>query len=578
MHFVTFIRVSFRWSASRILHVCKKTFPFSTISILRIDYPWMFLSVTACLFLASCASKLSPTGGPKDEQPPVSTGSIPPDYSVHFKSKTITINFNEFIQLKEVQRQLIVSPLIDPFPEITVKRKSLKIRLPDTLKANTTYTMNFGEAIADIHEGNVARNFQYVFSTGSILDSLEVKGTVFRSENLKTEKDILVMLYGDSISNDSLPYQSLPSYFARTDSAGRFKIRNISPGVYKIFALKDGDNNYRFNRQDEAVAFRFNPVEAPDSNETELRMFVETPPFSVKKITQAYTGKIILAFSAPAPDLRLQPLNGDPHQPPWDILEQSELRDSCILWVSDTLIDSLNFIVFRGMDPVDTIHFKIPAPLKKATGSKAMKERRLQVVSNLSGGQLPPGQSFTLRFGFPVEDHDLSKIRLLEDSVLVRDPEYLFETSLKLSLKLNIPLKQGKRYDLYIPPGTLKAFNGYENDTVRISFRQMDETLFGSLTVQFTAPDIGFDYVLQLVDAEDRSVRKAIIKPRSKTEFSFLEPGSYRLKVIYDGNANKRWDTGKYREKLQPERVFYFRDPVTIRANWDMETEWTLTQ
>ena len=369
MHFFNFILYYFRWWPFRKFQLCRSLFRIFSDARLRQKFPLLFLTVPACLVLASCASKLSPTGGPKDEQPPASTGSIPPDYSVNFKSKTISITFNEFIQLNDVQKQLIVSPLMDPFPDITVRRKTLKIRVPDTLKVNTTYTMNFGEAIADIHEGNVARNFQYVFSTGSILDSLEVKGTVFQAVNLKTEKDVLVMLYGDSISNDSLPYQSLPSYFARTDSAGHFKIRNISPGTYKIFALKDGDNNYRFNRQDEAVAFRFNPVEVPDSNETELRMFVETPPLSVKKITQAYAGKIILAFSAPVPDLRLQPMNGDPHQPPWEILEQSELRDSCILWVSDTLIDSLNFIVFRGMDPLDTIHFKIPSPLKKAAST-----------------------------------------------------------------------------------------------------------------------------------------------------------------------------------------------------------------
>jgi len=528
----------------------------------------------AMIFISSCANKVSPTGGAQDVIPPVETSASPPNFSVGFKSRSATITFNEFIQLKDLQKNLIVSPIMKPLPEVMVRRKSLVIKMPDTLLTNTTYTMNFGESIADIREGNVARNYQYVFSTGPVLDSLEVRGNVFYGENLKTEKDILVMLYADSITEDSIPYKILPSYFAKTDSSGNFHITNISPGAYRIIALKDADNNYLFNRTDETIGFRFSPVDVPDSAGVELAIFVEKPKLFLKRASLAYTGKVILAFSGPVNGLQLKPADGT--VPGWQIIQQNENRDTAFLWMNNDA-DSVKAIISNHDMVIDTIAIRIKADPKK--GSERGTALKKVVISNpVQNGILELGRPFVLSMSYPVTESDLRKIIVMEDSVIVQNPEFLYESDLKLSLKINIPFKQGRRYDMLIPEGTFTSYNGLVNDTVKISFSPKDETEYGSITLNLTAPDIGFDYVLMIVNDEDAVIRKEAVKPRSKTVFEYLDPGIYRVKVIYDGNANKKWDTGNYLEKLQPERVYYYKDPITVRSNWDLETEWVITR
>lgn len=537
---------------------------------------WLILSLL--FFSVSCANKVSPSGGPQDKTPPESTSANPPNYTVNFKSKEVSISFNEFIQLNDIQKQLVVSPLIEPAPEISVKRKSVIIKLPGTLKQNTTYTMNFGDAIADIHEGNVARGFQYVFSTGPVLDSLMVSGNAFYAENLKTEHDVLVMLYADSAGNDSVPYTSLPSYFAKTDSSGNFRITNISPGFYKLFALRDGDQNYKFNRADEAVAFQFAPIEVPDSNNNELRLFIERPKQILKKTVLVAPGKILATFSNPVFSLQVRPLENTVNSAPVSFVQQTVLKDTCILWVNDSLHDSLQVVFYNGTIPIDTARIRIKTVQKKGTTSKGELSNRLHIGNNTNGGILQLRDSFILYLPYPITEYDLKKIVVMEDSVVFKDPEFLFDSDLKMNLMVNIRYKQGSRYDIFIPPATFTSYNGLKNDSTKITFRLKSETEYGSASVKLTAPDIGFEFVLLVVDENDNIIRKATVKPHTKTIFAYLDPGQYRLKIIYDGNGNKRWDTGKYLEKLQPERVYYYSGIVTVRANWDIELEWVLTK
>lgn len=550
---------------------------FINITTIRINILFG-LSVWLILFLvSSCANKVSPTGGDKDIIPPVSTGAEPSNFSVNFKAKTVTVTFSEFIQLNDIQKNLIVSPIMDPLPEVGVKRKSMVIKLPPTLHENATYTMNFGDAIVDAHEGNAAKNFQYVFSTGPVLDSLHLSGNVFDANTLKTEKDIAVMLYADSIKGDSVPYNSLPAYFSRTDSAGYFKINNISPGFYKIFALKDGDNNYLFNRADEPIAFLFNTIEVPDSGRNELRLFTETPKLFLKKMTRVYPGKIVASFSAPANRLRVEALESTGKTNPWDYMQKTQYNDTCILWVSDTVSDSLKVIFFNGSTVIDTAVIKLNDN-KKDNPLKGAISKKLAISNSTRGGFLELRDSLFLTFSFPVTDYDLKKITLLADSIEVKDPEYLFDTELKMNLKINYPFKQSVKYSILIPQGTFLSFNGYQNDSIKINFKPREETEYGSLSIKLSAIEFGFNYVIQLVDENEKIIRQAIAGPKSKIDFLYLDPGMYRIKIIYDGNGNKRWDTGNYLEKIQPERVFYYKEMLTIRSNWDLETEWVLLE
>lgn len=205
-------------------------------------------------FCLGCAQVGSPTGGPRDLDPPQVVESAPPNYSIHFKAKKILITFNEYIVLDNVNQELIVSPPMEEKPEVKLRKKTLIIEFEEALKENTTYTFNFGNAIKDLHEGNKLQNFEYVFSTGEVLDSMSVRGTLRYAETLaKPEDPITVMLYSDL--RDSVPLTEIPLYVGRSDDSGVFSVNNLRPDEYKVFALKDGNNNLLFDLPSEEIAF-----------------------------------------------------------------------------------------------------------------------------------------------------------------------------------------------------------------------------------------------------------------------------------------------------------------------------------
>jgi len=206
------------------------------------------------LFCWSCAQQGSPSGGPRDEDPPRVLECTPPNYSTQFESRKIQITFDEYIVLDNVNQQLVVSPPMEEQPTVKLKRKSLIIEFEEALRINTTYTFNFGDAIKDLHEGNKLQNYEYVFSTGEILDSMSVRGNLKYAENLEVpDEPFSIMLYSDL--RDSVPLLDIPLYVGRSDDSGVFSVNNLRPDVYKVFALKDGNNNFLFDLPSEEIAF-----------------------------------------------------------------------------------------------------------------------------------------------------------------------------------------------------------------------------------------------------------------------------------------------------------------------------------
>ncbi len=214
----------------------------------------LFCLTSSVFCLLSCAQQGSLTGGPKDEKPPEILASDPPNYSIHFAAPVVKILFNEYFVLKEIQKQLVISPPMAKKPEFKIRGKELEILFKDSLLPDRTYAINFGEAIADLNEGNAIKNFQYVFSTGSTIDSLEVSGKVVMALDGKPAEDVTVMLYAGS--SDTLPLKSMPLYIARTTKEGKFTLKNVAGGAYQIFALKDGNTNYRYDMPTESIAFQ----------------------------------------------------------------------------------------------------------------------------------------------------------------------------------------------------------------------------------------------------------------------------------------------------------------------------------
>lgn len=232
---------------------------------------YLFVIVLIALAFSRCAQIVAPTGGPKDTLPPYLVNATPPDSSLHFKSKKIVLDFDEFIQLQDLQKQLIIAPNPKRQPQIRSKLRTLTISWEnDTLKPNTTYTINMGNAIEDIDEGNPLKGFRYVFSTGDYLDSLEIGGEIRDARTGMPDSTMAVMLYYDL--TDSVVTKEKPVYYARTTGDGSFLFRNLPHGTFKLFALKDANGDLQYNDSTEAIAFIAAPLKL-DSNIRGINLF-----------------------------------------------------------------------------------------------------------------------------------------------------------------------------------------------------------------------------------------------------------------------------------------------------------------
>ncbi len=276
-----------------------------------------FLKLSTCwcigiLFLASCAQVVAPGGGKKDTTPPNALKYTPDSASIHFNAKSVEILFDEFIQLQDLNNQLIISPPMDKTPDIKVKEKTLLIDFDknEVLKPNTTYCISFGNSVQDLNENNPIENFQYIFSTGTFIDSLKLKGKVQNALNQYTEKGIVVMLYSDL--SDSIVYKSQPDYFSKTLGDGTFQINNIKAGKYKLVAIKDVNNNYKYDGESESIGFVDAPIDVSEKQNILIDLFQEpTKKVYLKKYIHDSYGKVSFFFNQGSDSLRVQPINND---------------------------------------------------------------------------------------------------------------------------------------------------------------------------------------------------------------------------------------------------------------------------
>ena len=348
--------------------------------LLKLTIYLYFQLLIVLLLLYSCANVVAPSGGPKDTTPPEIVKSIPENYSVNFNEQKINISFDEYIQLKNINQQLLISPPLKEKPEIKIKGKNIIIDIKNKLHDNTTYAFNFGDAIVDVNEGNILKNYQFVFSTGDYLDSLLINGSVLNAFNLKPEENVFVMLYENL--NDSAPITDTALYVSRTNKTGSFSINNIKTGEYLIFALKDVNNNYLFDQPNEEVAFldsliipeakiiittdtiltdgkagnndsivtRSNTVFSP--KDLQLFLFMEdTKRQYISKSLREEKGRCTFIFSRPLKDsLLIAPLNFTP-QNNWNIIEKTTIReitsDTITCWITDTLISNMDTLIFQ---------------------------------------------------------------------------------------------------------------------------------------------------------------------------------------------------------------------------------------
>ena len=518
------------------------------------------------VILVSCAQIRPLTGGEKDSEPPKEIESSPINGATNFTENSIVVKFDEYIKLNNLASQLIISPLMETPPEVIVKGKKLVIKLKSELSENTTYSLNFGNAITDITENNIFPNYKYVFSTGNFIDSLSYSGTVLNAFNLSKKESVFVLLYDQF--EDSVPFKELPRYVALTDKEGAFTITNIAKGEYKLFALKDINSNYLFDLPNEAIAFS-NTLISVDTASSKNTLYLFEEESDIQFVEQAENkifGKIDIRLNQPNQNLIINPL--DQHfKKQWYIEEKNETGDSITLWllVKDAF-DNLEIELKDGAEVIDTASVKIMQ-------SDEFIDTTLTVSTNIKSS-FDLNQNIIIDLARPLVNYNTDSILFYEDSVLISISD--LKTIKVNQLELSYNFKENTEYELFIPPATFEDIYGLKNDTLYTKFKTKKEADYGIINLTVT-PNFTENYIIQLF-RKDKIVKERFLKDSSNTQYKYLAPGNYELKLIIDNNNNQKWNTGNYIEGLQPEKVIFYEKEIKIRANWDNDISWTVNE
>jgi len=522
-----------------------------------------FLVVVSFIF-TQCANKGTASGGPKDELPPVIIKSIPENFSLNFDSKEIIIYFDEYIKMKDLQKQLIISPLMDPEPEITpigTASKYIKIKILDTLQANTTYAFNFGESIADNNEGNLFPYYKYVFSTGNYIDSLSVSGIVTDALNKEVDDRIAVLLFEvDSTFTDSILYKQKPKYIANTDSVSGFSLENIKEGTYLLAALKEENPNYTYQPKSDKIGYRKQFITVPSDTAYVLKMFKQSIDYKFKRARQVSSTKLAFGYEGDGETMDIKLLSDVP-----------EGYASVVTKEADK--DTLNYW-FRPKLEVDSLIFEMTHKQTIDTAVVKMKDFKSDslVFKSLSS-TLKSKESYKLSATIPLDSMDATKVRVKDKDSLFQSPTMVLDAFTN-TVDFNFDKTEKNNYSIEMLPGAFTDFYGAQNDTLNFKVTTKLKSTYGDVRIEIR--NGVYPLIIQLTDDKGTVVETSLAEEAFPVDFNEVTPGIYFLRVIFDTNKNGVYDSGDYLKKVQPERVSYALEPVEVRAGWDTIEEFIL--
>ena len=509
------------------------------------------------------------TGGPKDEDPPVLVKAEPANLTTNFKAKKIRLTFDEYIKLQDVQDQLIVSPPLKYIPEVSPQggvQKYVEIKIKDTLLPNTTYTLNFGQSVQDNNEGNPLSFLTYVFSTGDYIDSLEVLGVVKDAFKKEADQFVSVMLYEiDTAYTDSTIYKKPPNYITNTlDSTVIFSLKNLKEGKYAMFALKDEAKNNTFDQNSDKIAFLRDTITLPTDSTYLLTLFKEIPDYSAVVPSFVAKNRIAFGYYGGEEDIEIKPLTVIPDTVKTKILRQGD-KDTLNFWFTPYEADSIVFIVSnKPKIAVDTFTVK-----SRKVGIDSLKIEPNQTSS------LDFNKSYHIAANTPIVEVDTSKIKMVVQDSLPKEFSVTFD-SVANKLDFDFEIEPNENYSLDLLPGAITDFFGQTNDTTnyRLSTRSLAD--YGNLRLNL-AGAVKYPVIVQLTD-ENGDTKLEIYATEPKLfEFSNIDPAKYLIRVIFDKNENRIWDTGSFLKNIQPEKVSYYPDEIEVRANWELEQTFTIS-
>jgi hypothetical protein len=529
-------------------------------------YSCCFLFISQ--FLWNCAQRSGPTGGPKDETPPQIVMSVPKNFSTQYNGNTIILVFDEYVQEKNLREQLVITPSLPKQAETTLKKKTLSIYIGDSLKPSTTYQINLGDGIVDNTEGNILDSNLFVFSTGTYIDSLSIKGEVKDAFTNVPREGMLVLLYEDL--EDSVPLTKLPSYFSKTNKDGKFQINYIKQGTYKLFALKDENRNYLFDLPDEIIAFENNAILVDnDSLFFSLKSFQEYYPKQyISSSKQPGYGRIQLVFNEPTTLPEINLLNGS-FKKSWFLDDLYTNKDTLDLWLSEMeSLDTLKMIISDNGQIIDTLEMLV---------SKKNPPKKMNIT--LKNNEISPFQSLFLISSQPILNHQLDNSYIVINETDTVDLKIKNLKKASREIELDLAIEENNSYHVFIAPNSFQGLFSFQTDTIRLKAKVKAKNLFANLTIvpEITEADSSIQYLLQLYNGKGTLINKPkVVYSLEKVTYENLLGGEYSLKLIVDDNKSGVWDTGKYIEQRQPERVVIYQEKINIRGGWDNEIIWKI--
>jgi hypothetical protein len=573
------------------------------------------------VFFTACANRSGgPQGGPRDITPPTPKKSNPANNAKNFKGNRIDIDFDEFVTIKNPMEGVIISPIQTSPPTIRNNGKRVTVILNDTLQPNTSYTLDFGNSITDLNESNPISDYLFSFSTGPVLDTLQISGTVLDAASLNPVSGQTVGIY--PVGVDSVFTKTVPLRIAKTDQNGRFTIKNVSVGEYRIFSLADVGNDYLYNNPAERISFLEETIKPSVTDTTIVDTLKITDPKNktkkpvdslltrtqtrflpdnivlrsfkkesyaqqIKKFERPEAYKVSFFFATENKEKpSIKPIN----------FEQSAIKgfiystkmDSITCWIADSATYAMDTLKFEvAYRPSDTIEIKIDTintifRTKQLTEKeKKKKEKEKPVIEYLkfsSNIQNPMDVYKPIRFSFgvPIEEMDKNGICLLSkrDTVWKQIPPLDIKAldSLNINFEVDFAYNPNDDYKFMIDSATVTSIYGKVNDRQTTDFSIKGAERYATLIVSFiqnTPPNA----VIELLNDKDAVVTKKTADAEGAT-FEYLTPGEYYLRLFIDKNGNGVWDTGDYETSTQPEAVYYLEQPLNLRANWELEQEW----
>ena len=576
----------------------------------------------SAFLLQRCANVVAPTGGPKDEMPPVVVATTPENHSVNFNSKRIDITFDEYITLENAKQKVIFSPLFDEKADIKLKDRTVVIKFNETLKSSTTYTINFSDAIKDLHEGNVFQDYVYSFSTGETLDTLSVAGRLLSADEKKPIEDAFVSLYyGDYEGLDTLPLTQKPDFITKVNKDGYFNISGLPDKKFFVFALKDVNSNYYFDLPNEQVAFLdtlvspvpYRPLPKHQADSTLQKNSDSLQQISILNdsiesvFVDSVSGK---TFNMEARNLTLYMFTEkDTTQTLLEkkLVEEGLLRfafrqpaENVMIETPEILPDSFNIVKIHSSD-FDTISWYFTPKVKDSLWvqikydtiindstrynlvfkeKKGKKTETIKITDNLVSNGIMPETALTLTFSEPLLDFQLPDSVLLISDKDSLNEKPVFEKADEIGFRYTLKnaLEADKEYSIAIPDSVFFSIRQRTNAALNLKFHLAKETEYGNIFITVVPPANVPQVVVQLLNDKNKVVDTQIITKKQEVEFWYLAPGKYKLKAILDADANGKWSTGNFHRHFLPETIIDYKDELDLKAGWDIDLkdEWNL--